>query len=143
MVDNPLLFVFFIRGEGRILVHRIKVDVFVIEVVVNVLALSSALVLGRLFELDASTTAGMLAGALTSAPTFAAASEVAPDGTALAVAFALAYPFGLVGIVLAVKDKDNTVTIRSDETKLEVLKSAVTSSIRKSDEKPEKEAAKA
>ncbi len=50
---------------------------------------------------------------------------------------------GVVGIVLAVKDKDNTVTIRSDETKLEVLKSAVTSSSRKSDEKPEKEAAKA
>jgi putative transport protein len=54
-------------------------------------------------SLDASSAAGMLAGALTSAPTYAAAAEVAPDATALAVAYALTSPFGLVGIVLLIQ----------------------------------------
>lgn len=47
---------------------------------------------------------------------------------------------GVVGVVLAVREKENTITIRSDETKLEVLKSAVTSS---TNEKSEKSAVKA
>lgn len=34
---------------------------------------------------------------------------------------------GVVGTVIAIREKENTLTIRSDETKLEVLKSAVTS----------------
>lgn len=39
---------------------------------------------------------------------------------------------GIVGIVVAVKEKEGTVSLRSAETKLEVLKSAITD-IKKSD----------
>jgi len=69
----------------------------------NLLALGLVLWMARGLGLDASTAAGVLAGALTSAPTYAAASELAPDPTHLAVTFALAYPIGLVGVVLLVQ----------------------------------------
>jgi preprotein translocase subunit YajC len=39
---------------------------------------------------------------------------------------------GIVGIVVAVKDKDGTISLRSAETKLEVLKSAIVD-VKKSD----------
>ncbi len=74
-----------------------------VGVSVNVLALLAALTLGRLLALDASSIAGLLAGALTSAATYAAASEIAPDPTRLSVAFALTYPFGLLAVVLLVQ----------------------------------------
>lgn len=62
-----------------------------------------ALALSWLFGFDASTTAGVLAGGMTSAPTFAAASEEAGSPAHLSVAFALAYPVGLVGLVLMIQ----------------------------------------
>ncbi len=71
-----------------------------IGTVVCVLAVVLALACGRLFGLGASATAGLLAGALTSAPTYAAAVEVAADRTTLAVAFAITFPVGLLGMVL-------------------------------------------
>lgn len=70
---------------------------------VNVLAVVVAVLLGRVLGLDASTLAGALAGALSSVPTFAAASEVAPEPTRLAAAFAVSYPLGLIGVVVAVQ----------------------------------------
>ena len=71
-----------------------------IGTVVNVLAVMLALFCGRLFGLGASATAGLLAGALTSAPTYAAAVEFADDRATLAVAFAITFPAGLVGMVV-------------------------------------------
>lgn len=59
--------------------------------------------LARLLELDASTAAGVLAGGLTSAPTYAAASAEATDAARLSLAFALTYPFGLIGLILAIQ----------------------------------------
>ncbi len=70
---------------------------------VNVLALGCAVVLGRLFELGEGITAGMLAGSLTSAPTYAAAAELSSDVSGLAVSFALTYPIGLVGLVMMIQ----------------------------------------
>ncbi len=67
--------------------------------VVTAVALALAVVCGRLFGLGPSVTAGLLAGALTSAPTYAAAVEVAADRPTLAVAFAITFPAGLVGMV--------------------------------------------
>jgi putative transport protein len=74
-----------------------------VGVVVNLLGIIVAVVCGWLFALSSSTTAGILSGSLTSAPTYAAVSEICPDSTALSVAFALTYPFGLVGLVLLVQ----------------------------------------
>ena len=70
-------------------------------VVVSAVLLS--ILCAQVFDFDSSTTAGMLAGGLTSAATYAAASEEAIDTAHLAVAFALAYPFGLVGLVLMIQ----------------------------------------
>ncbi len=74
-----------------------------VGVVVNLLAILVAVASGWMFSLSPSASAGILAGALTSAPTFAAVSEVCDDATALSVAFALTFPFGLVGMVLLVQ----------------------------------------
>lgn len=74
-----------------------------VAVLVNAVALLAAVCAGKLLGLAPSSTAGLLAGALTSAPTFAAAAEIADDPTALALSFALCYPFGLAGVVLGVQ----------------------------------------
>jgi putative transport protein len=69
---------------------------------VNLLAVAIAIVCGLLFGLDDSVTAGVLSGALTSAPTYAAAAEVCSNQNTLTLSFALTYPFGLIGVVLMV-----------------------------------------
>jgi len=74
-----------------------------VATVVNVVALALALLLGNLLDLGGPITAGMLSGALTSAPTYAAAAEASRDLAPLAVSFAITYPFGLVGVVLMVQ----------------------------------------
>ena len=71
-----------------------------IGAVVTVVAMILAMGCGWLLGLGASATAGLLAGALTSASTYAAAVEVAGDQTTLAVAFALTFPAGLVLMVV-------------------------------------------
>jgi putative transport protein len=71
-----------------------------VGVAVNLIAIGVTLLAARIAGLSGSTAAGVLAGALTSAPTYAAAMGVAPDPTGVAVAFALTYPFGLVGLIL-------------------------------------------
>lgn len=71
----------------------------------SVVALASvmAVVSGLIFGLDGSTTAGVLAGGMTSAPTYAAAAEISPDKAHLSIAFALTFPVGLVGLVFLVQ----------------------------------------
>ena len=70
---------------------------------VTVIALALTLTLAAALGLSSSAAAGVLAGTLTSAPTYAAALEVSADPTLLAVTFAVSYPFGLLGIVLLVQ----------------------------------------
>ncbi|TWU45014.1 Aspartate/alanine antiporter [Novipirellula aureliae] len=57
----------------------------------------------KLFDLPADIAAGLMAGAMTSTPALGAASEsvVKPDN--VAVAFGVAYPFGIATIVLFVQ----------------------------------------
>lgn len=62
----------------------------------------AAAVAALALDLPPDLAAGMFAGALTSTPGLAAALEAAPAGSA-AVAYGLAYPLGLVGIVLFVQ----------------------------------------
>ena len=72
--------------------------------IVNVVAFLLAIAAGRLLELDAGVTAGLLAGSLTSAPTYAAAAEVAVGmRDQLALTFAITYPIGLAAVVLMVQ----------------------------------------
>ena len=74
-----------------------------VGVVASALAVAATLAFGHLLGLGGSASAGLLAGALTSAPTYAAASAVAPDPTRLSAAFAITYPFGLVSLVLLIQ----------------------------------------
>lgn len=70
---------------------------------VNVFAVACCLPIAAALGLDGSTAAGALAGALTSTPTFAAAIEEAADATRVSAAFALTYPFGLVGLIFVIQ----------------------------------------
>jgi len=72
-------------------------------VMVNVLGIGVVLFFNAIWSFGDSATPGLLAGAMTSAPTYAAALEVAPDPAALAYGFTLAYPFGLAGVVLMIQ----------------------------------------
>ena len=72
--------------------------------VVNATALVLAIVVGRALALGEGVTAGLLAGALTSPPTYAAAAElVEGERGRLALTFAVAYPIGLAVTVLLVQ----------------------------------------
>lgn len=55
-----------------------------------------------IFGFDAGTGAGLLAGAMTSTPSLAAAVEVVGHATAPA-AYGVTYGFGVIGVVLAIK----------------------------------------
>jgi putative transport protein len=70
---------------------------------VVVSAILLALGAGFLFGFDPSTTAGVLAGGLSSTAAFAAASEEAADAARLSVAFAITFPFGLGGLVAMIQ----------------------------------------
>lgn len=63
-----------------------------------------AFAFGRWFGLPGPLTGGIFAGALTSTPALAAAREAA-DATAaqVAVGYGIAYPFGVIGVVLFVQ----------------------------------------
>ncbi|MGE0821158.1 MAG: aspartate:alanine exchanger family transporter [Candidatus Binatia bacterium] len=74
--------------------------------------LSSALVglgavtawgLSSLLELPADLAVGIFAGAMTSTPALAAAMEALPPDSRVPVGYGIAYPFGVVGIVLFVQ----------------------------------------
>lgn len=54
-----------------------------------------------IFGFDIAQTVGLLTGALTSTPGLAAAKELA--GANSAVAYGIAYPFGVIGVILFVK----------------------------------------
>ncbi len=60
-----------------------------------------AVVLQHIFNFSASETTGLLTGALTSTPGLATARELTGDSTA--VAYGVAYPFGVIGVILFVK----------------------------------------
>ncbi|RJP18810.1 MAG: hypothetical protein C4527_28285 [Candidatus Omnitrophota bacterium] len=65
-------------------------------------ALATVWICSKLFSLSAPLSVGIFAGALTSTPGLAAAKDVLqnPD---VSVGFAVAYPFGVIGVVLFVQ----------------------------------------
>lgn len=54
-------------------------------------------------DLSPALTGGLLAGALTSTPALAAAADQLPDSTDVAIGFGIAYPFGVIGVILFVQ----------------------------------------
>lgn len=71
----------------------------VLGIIIVVTGAVSAAVIIILFRIPTSLTLGLLAGALTSTPGLAVAGEVTQDSMAV-VGYGIAYPFGVVGVVL-------------------------------------------
>lgn len=59
--------------------------------------------LARIFQLSPDLASGLFAGALTSTPALAAATEKLPVGSDVAVGFGIAYPFGVIGVILFIQ----------------------------------------
>lgn len=93
-----------------------------LSIIASILVIAAALTaLGAkyLFGLSAADTAGLLAGALTSTPGLAAAREMVGDDAA--IAYGVAYPVGVLGVILFIKflPKVLKIDIRDEERKLE------------------------
>lgn len=67
------------------------------------LALGSAWCLAKLLTLPVDLACGILAGSMTSTPVLAACTEALGDSQQIAVGFGVAYPFGVIGVVLFVQ----------------------------------------
>jgi len=90
---------------------------FALAVVIAVTGLSVALAFANYLELEPGTSAGLLAGGLTSSPTLAAAQEAIRGGSIappsgwtadqvignISTGYAITYIFGLVGLILIIK----------------------------------------
>lgn len=90
--------------------------------IASVLVLSAAVValaMKYIFGLNAPDTAGLLAGALTSTPGLATAREITGDNAA--IAYGIAYPFGVIGVILFVKllPRILRINVREEEAKLD------------------------
>lgn len=57
----------------------------------------------KVLALPVDLTCGLFSGALTSTPALAATTEVLPPGSQAPVGFGIAYPFGVIGVVLFVQ----------------------------------------
>ncbi len=57
----------------------------------------------KLGGIDTDLAVGMMSGALTSTPGLAAAKEATGEGSRAAIGYGIAYPFGVVGVVLFVQ----------------------------------------
>jgi putative transport protein len=74
-----------------------------LTVALVLVAAGSAWLLARTLSIPADLTAGLFAGSLTSTPALAAAMERLPQGSQVAVSYGLAYPFGVVAVVVFVQ----------------------------------------
>lgn len=63
----------------------------------------AAYVVALALGLSRDLASGLFAGALTSTPALAAATDLLPDSTEVAVGFGIAYPIGVIGVILFVQ----------------------------------------
>ncbi len=63
----------------------------------------AAWALAKVLSLPVDLAAGLFAGALTSTPALAAAFEALPPESLTAIGYGIAYPFGVIGVVLTVQ----------------------------------------
>ena len=101
-----VLFIFTIgiqAGPGFFSSFKSKGKVLIILTAIIIGSASlTAVGMKYLFHLDAPSTVGLLAGALTSTPGLAVAID--STGSSLAsIAYGIAYPFGVIGVILFVK----------------------------------------
>ncbi len=93
-------------------------------ILITLLIIGSACLTGLglkyILGLDTDETVGLIAGALTSTPGLAAAID-ATKSSAASISYGIAYPFGVIGVILFVKllPKLLGVDLRTEERKLE------------------------
>lgn len=99
------LFIFSIgiqAGPGFFSTFRSKGKTLaVISAVLVCSAAAVAILSAWIFNFTGADAAGLLAGSLTSTPGLATAKEVAGDSAA--ISYSIAYPFGMIGVILLVK----------------------------------------
>lgn len=76
-------------------------NLVILAIVIIFSASLSAVAMKFLFGFDVTQTVGLLTGALTSTPGLASAKELAGDDSA--VSYGIAYPFGVIGVILFIK----------------------------------------
>ena len=101
-----VLFIFTIgiqAGPGFFSSFKSKGKVLIVLTAIIIGSASlTAVAMKYIFHLDAPSTVGLLAGALTSTPGLAVAID--STGSSLAsIAYGIAYPFGVIGVILFVK----------------------------------------
>lgn len=100
-----VLFIFSIgiqAGPGFFATFRSKgTTLAIISAVLVVSAAAVSIASSYIFGFTAAEAAGILTGALTSTPGLATAKEIAGDSAA--IAYSIAYPFGVIGVILFVK----------------------------------------
>lgn len=121
-----VLFIFTIgmqAGPGFFTSFRAKGKTLAI---ITLLIVASAALTGvafkYVFDIDTASVVGLIAGALTSTPGLAAAIDSTGSASA-SIAYGIAYPFGVIGVILFVKllPKLLKVDIRAEEKRLEKL----------------------
>lgn len=102
------------RSKGRVLI--------LITLLIVGSAAITAVVFKFLLGIDTAEIVGLLAGALTSTPGLAAAIDSTHSSSA-SIAYGIAYPFGVIGVILFVKllPKFLRIDLRAEEKRLEAL----------------------
>lgn len=94
----------FIAGPSFFRNFKKSAIFYVILGVVIILVGSSVCIASMtLGNVDTDLAVGMMSGALTSTPGLAAAKEATGEGSRVAIGYGIAYPFGVVGVVLFVQ----------------------------------------
>lgn len=76
-------------------------NLIILAVIIIFIATLTAIAMMFIFGLNKTQTVGLLTGALTSTPGLASAKELM--GADSAVAYGIAYPFGVIGVILFIK----------------------------------------
>ena len=89
-----------------------------IGIIVVLSGASATWILTKLLDLDPALGVGVFAGALTSTPGLAAAMDAAGD-SAVGVGYGLAYPFGVIGVIIFIQliPRIMGVSLESEELK--------------------------
>ncbi|OVE76361.1 hypothetical protein BVX98_06210 [bacterium F11] len=82
--------------------NQVRKHVFLLSLLIVATGGAIALIFRSFLKIDAELVTGIYSGALTSTPALAAAMEMAGNSTP-SVGYGLAYPFGILGVILMVQ----------------------------------------
>ncbi|MFI3295936.1 MAG: TrkA C-terminal domain-containing protein, partial [Rikenellaceae bacterium] len=100
------------RSKGKTLI--------IITILIITSASLTAIILKYVFDIDTPSVVGLMAGALTSTPGLAVAID-STNSPLASIAYGIAYPFGVIGVILFVKllPKLLKVDLEKEATRLE------------------------